>query len=66
MKSIGKSLSLDTNDSSSEVPLKPSNYDLKISGQTFLWQADSRPANCDKVGTGEALILECLHYIVEK
>ena len=51
MKSIGKSLSLDTGSNSPdlEVPQRPSNFDLKIPGQTFLWQADERPSNCDKV-----------------
>lgn len=51
MKSIGKSLSLDNGSDSPdmEVPKKPSSFDLKIPGQTFLWQADDRPPNCDKV-----------------
>lgn len=52
MKSIGKSLSLDGNSNSpeQEVPKRSSDFDLKLSGQTFLWQADDRPPNCDKVG----------------
>ena len=52
MKSIGKSLSSDSNSNSAdqEVPKRTSEFDLKIPGQTFLWQADERATNCDKVG----------------
>lgn len=47
VKSFGKSLSVDAHED--EVPLRNSEYDLKIPSQMFLWQADARPSDCDKV-----------------
>lgn len=61
MKSLGKTLSLDnnTNSSDQEVPKRPSDFDLRIPGQTFLWQSDDRPTHCDKVSTLDVCLCGC-------
>lgn len=48
LKSLGKSLSKDDHDEE-EVPQRASTFDLRIPGQTLLWQAETRPDNSDKV-----------------
>jgi len=48
MKSFRKSL-VKSKDDDQEIPKRASDFDLKIPGQTFLWQADDRSPNSDKV-----------------
>ncbi|KAF6021771.1 OSBPL1A [Bugula neritina] len=47
MKSFRKSL-VKSKDDDQEIPKRASDFDLKIPGQTFLWQADDRSPNSDK------------------